>query len=192
MATIQNQFLPRLAPQLAAVVGPLDALRRQQAAALAAYLGGSSGGSSGGYSGGYSAPEPAPPPPPPRMDDDPQFQMFMAEINAQRANADAERQRQEGFVNANRDMALADLTNRNPLERTNIMNAQESRGVFRSSATEEQLARQASSMAQRQNALDLQTRQRISDVQAQLAQQVANLNAQIAQARMQYAGQGFV
>lgn len=137
-------------------------------------------------SGGY-----APAPSLGRIDDSPEWQGLMAELNRQGELYKVEAGRQKGLIGAERDRLLADLTQRGELERENVAGSMEARGLLRSGETEQGLARQRANEQSRSAGITSGAAARISDIEGQLALQQAELDRQRAEQRAAFVGRGY-
>lgn len=125
------------------------------------------------------------------INDSPDWQTLMAELDRQGGMMAAEAQRQKAIAAAERDRLLGDLTIRGELEREGVQGAMESRGLYRSGETEQNLARQRQNELSRSTAINSGAATRIGDIEAQLAMQESELARKRAEARADFLARGF-
>lgn len=127
-----------------------------------------------------------------RIEDSPEWQGLMAELNRQGELYKVEAARQSGLVGAERDRLLSDLTQRGELEREGVAGSMEARGLLRSGETEQNLARQRANEQSRSAGITSGAAARISDIEGQLALQQAELDRQRAEQRAAFVARGYL
>lgn len=138
-----------------------------------------------GPSGGYAMPNFG------RVEDSPEWAALNAELDRMGGLQSAEAQRQKGIATAERDRLLTELTMRGDVERKGVEGAMETRGLYYSGETQENLARQRQNELSRSTAISTGAATRIGDIEAQLAMQQAELSRKRAEARASFVERGY-
>lgn len=120
------------------------------------------------------------------LDQDPAFQAYQRQLDAQRASKMIAAGKQMDLIKASGQRALDEIPIKGERARTNISGGFESRGLYRSGAHEKKLAEQRSDEARALANTQAEIQDRLSAISVDLALEFADLDRQKAESRLTY------